>query len=39
MRHFGSAASVAVALLVFAITPAYPESPNDQAALSGLSAG
>jgi intracellular sulfur oxidation DsrE/DsrF family protein len=37
MRYLGSAAAAAIVLSAVAITPAYPESPNDQAALSGLS--
>src|SRR5438034_10408701 len=37
MRHFGSAAAVAIAFLAVAVAPAHPESPNDRAALSGLS--
>jgi intracellular sulfur oxidation DsrE/DsrF family protein len=36
MRQLVSAAA-AIALFALASTPAYPESPNDQAALSGLS--
>ncbi len=37
MRYFGSAAAAAIALLAVAITQAYAASPNDHAALSGLS--
>src|SRR5215813_6147104 len=37
MRYFGSAAAAAIVLIAVAITPAYPEGPNDQAALSRLS--
>jgi intracellular sulfur oxidation DsrE/DsrF family protein len=37
MRHIGIAAATAIALFAVAITPAFAEPPNDQAALSGLS--
>jgi intracellular sulfur oxidation DsrE/DsrF family protein len=37
MRHLGSVTGLAIAVFALAITPSYPESPNDQAALSGLS--
>jgi intracellular sulfur oxidation DsrE/DsrF family protein len=37
MRQFVFAAAAAIALFALASTPAYPEGPNDQAALSGLS--
>src|SRR6266567_4968447 len=38
MRYFASATAAAAAVLsiAFAITPGYAESPQDQAALSGL---
>jgi len=36
MRHFASAAVAAIALLAVAATPVYPETPKDQATLSGL---
>ena len=37
MRRVGFVASAVVAVFAVAILPAYPESPDDQAALSGLS--
>jgi intracellular sulfur oxidation DsrE/DsrF family protein len=36
MRHFCSVVAAAIMVLAVAATPAHPESPNDQAALSGL---
>ena len=36
MRHFASAAVAAIALLAVAATPVYPDTPKDQATLSGL---
>jgi intracellular sulfur oxidation DsrE/DsrF family protein len=36
MYQFGSVLVAAIAVLAAAATPAYPESPKDQAALSGL---
>jgi intracellular sulfur oxidation DsrE/DsrF family protein len=36
MRHFISAAAVTIALLTIAATPVYPDTPKDQATLSGL---
>ena len=37
MRRVGFTASAVVAVFAVAVLPAYPESPDDQAALSGLS--
>jgi intracellular sulfur oxidation DsrE/DsrF family protein len=37
MRCLGFTAAAAIAVLAVVITPAYPETPNDRAALSGLS--
>jgi intracellular sulfur oxidation DsrE/DsrF family protein len=37
MSRVGFVAAAIVAIFAVAIIPAYPESPNDQAALSGLS--
>src|SRR5438067_9784694 len=36
MRRAGFAAAAVVAVFTVAIVPAYPESPDDQGALSGL---
>ena len=37
MRRVGFVAAAVVAVFAVAIVPAYPETPDDQAALSGLS--